>query len=116
MASDAPEYRPLERFWPYADLPKNPTDEELAAIDPELHDALFGSQPRPFSITVVFPEDGRAELCAARCGSGARLSAEFQERWGRATGFDTAPGSGRATRRGCATCFRSLDRPMPPRC
>ena len=49
------KYRPLERFWPYADLPEQPTDEELAALDPDLHDALFGAQPRPFSITLVFP-------------------------------------------------------------
>ena len=53
--SDAPKYRPMERFWPYAELPEQPTDEELAAIDPDLHEALFGSGQRPFSITLVFP-------------------------------------------------------------
>jgi hypothetical protein len=51
----APKYRPAERFWPYADLPEQPTDEELASLDPDLHEALFGAKPRPFSITVVFP-------------------------------------------------------------
>ena len=56
MSTDAPKYRPLERFWPCADLPEQPTDEELAALDPELHDALFGVQPRPFSVTLVFPQ------------------------------------------------------------
>jgi hypothetical protein len=56
MASDPPRYRPLERFWPYAELTEQPTDEELAALDPELHEALFGSRPGPFSITVVFPD------------------------------------------------------------
>src|SRR5437660_10249714 len=55
MNSDPPKYRPLERFWPYADLPEQPTDEELASLDPDLHEALFGAKPRPFSITVVFP-------------------------------------------------------------
>ena len=43
MTSDTPKYRPLERFWPYADLPEQPTDEELAALDPDLHEALFGA-------------------------------------------------------------------------
>ena len=55
MSPEAPKFRPLERFWPYADLPEQPTDEELASLDPELHDALFGSTPQPFSITLVFP-------------------------------------------------------------
>jgi hypothetical protein len=50
------EYRPSDRFWPYADLPDEPTPEELAALDPELHDALFGPKERPFSITLSFPE------------------------------------------------------------
>ncbi|HEY8536390.1 MAG TPA: hypothetical protein VIL25_08065 [Vicinamibacterales bacterium] len=48
--------RPLDdRFWPYADLPEEPTPEELAALDPELHAALFGEPPGPFSISLVFP-------------------------------------------------------------
>ncbi len=55
MNSDPPKYRPLERFWPYAELPEQPTDEELASIDPDLHDALFGTGRRAFSITLVFP-------------------------------------------------------------
>ncbi len=52
---ERPKYRPVERFWPYADLPEQPTPEELAALDPDLHEALFGVQSRPFSITLVFP-------------------------------------------------------------
>jgi hypothetical protein len=56
MSSDAPRFRPLERFWPYAELSEQPTDEELAALDPDLHDALFGVTARPFSITLIFPE------------------------------------------------------------
>ena len=55
MTADPPKYRPLERYWPYAELPEQPTDEELAALDPDLHEALFGERPRPFSITLVFP-------------------------------------------------------------
>ena len=72
-----PRSRPLERFWPYADLPEQPSEAELTALDPDLHEALFGSQPRPFSITLVFPRlqvegfDRALEL--------ARASAEFRE-------------------------------------
>jgi hypothetical protein len=77
MAPDSPKFRPTERFWPYADLPEQPTDAELASLDPDLQEALFGAKPRPFSITLVFttldvPEFGRAlEL--------ARASAEYRE-------------------------------------
>ncbi len=46
--------RPLERFWPYVDKPEEPTAEELAALDPDLHAALFGPRTLPFSITLVF--------------------------------------------------------------
>lgn len=53
-----PFYKPLERFWPYAELPEQPTDEELAALHPELRQALFGAPDRPFSISLVFPEFG----------------------------------------------------------
>jgi len=52
---DEPVYRPLERFWPYADLPEQPTDAELAALHPELRSVLFGAPALPFSISVVFP-------------------------------------------------------------
>jgi hypothetical protein len=77
MASDAPKYRPLERFWPYAELPEQPTDEELAALDPDLQEALFGSKPRPFSITLVFPKLNLPEFELAL--QMARQSAEFRE-------------------------------------
>ena len=51
--------RPLERFWPYVEKPEEPTAEELAALDPDLHAALFGPRNQPFSITLVFgPFDG----------------------------------------------------------
>jgi len=77
MTPDPPKYRPLERFWPYAELSEHLTDDELAAIDPDLQDALFGKRPRQFSITLVFPKldvegfDRALEL--------ARASAEFRE-------------------------------------
>jgi len=89
--SDAPKYRPTERFWPYAELPEQPTDEELAAIDPDLHEALFGAGTRAFSITLVFPhldvEDFERALSLARSlsdfretgrGAGLRYRARFR--------------------------------------
>lgn len=77
MAEGTPKYRPLERFWPYADLPEQPTDDELAAIDPDLQDALFGVRARPFSITLVFPKLEIADFDKAVAL--ARASAEFRE-------------------------------------
>jgi hypothetical protein len=53
---DRPVHRPLERFWPYADLSEQPTDEELAALHPELRTALFGAPALPFSISLEFPK------------------------------------------------------------
>jgi hypothetical protein len=77
MTADPPKYRPLERFWPYADLPEQPTEEELTSLDPDLHEALFGERPRPFSITLVFPHlDVPAFATALDL---ARASAEFRE-------------------------------------
>ena len=83
MTSDPPKYRPLERFWPYAELAEQPTNEELAALDPDLHDALFGERPRPFSITLVFPPLDVPRFTDALAL--ARASAEFRE-----TGAGTA--------------------------
>jgi hypothetical protein len=77
MSPDEPRVRPLERFWPYAHLTEQPTDEELAALDPDLHEALFGSRPRPFSITVVFSAMDDADF--PRALEMARHSAEFRE-------------------------------------
>ncbi len=67
----------MDRFWPYADLAEQPTDEELAAIDPDLYEALFGARPRPFSITLVFPDLDIAGFDQALAI--ARQSAEFRE-------------------------------------
>jgi hypothetical protein len=77
MTSDPPKYRPLERFWPYAELSEQPTDEELASLDPDLHEALFGARPGPFSITVVFPEIDTPDF--ARALDLARSAGEFRE-------------------------------------
>jgi hypothetical protein len=50
-----PAYRPQERFWPYAELSEEPSDEELAALNPEIRDVLFGARHLPFSISIAFP-------------------------------------------------------------
>ena len=72
-----PEYRPVERFWPYVDLPEQPTPEELAALDPELAEALFGRPKGPFSVSLEFsPFDGPNY---ARAVGMARASAEYRE-------------------------------------
>lgn len=69
--------QPLERFWPYADQPEEPTAEELAALDPDLRTALFGPKEMPFSITLVFaPFEGDDY---ARAVDMARRSAEYRE-------------------------------------
>jgi hypothetical protein len=74
---DRPEYRPLERFWPYAELPEQPSDEELAKLHPELREVLFGAPALPFSISVVFPAfEGDAY---ARAVELARASDEYVE-------------------------------------
>src|SRR5262245_17862549 len=77
MASEGPKYRPLERFWPYAELSEQPTDEELAALDPDLQEALFGARPQPFSITLLFPDLEVPDF--ARALEIARAAAEFRE-------------------------------------
>ncbi|MBI4486814.1 MAG: hypothetical protein HY655_12455 [Acidobacteria bacterium] len=77
MAPDPQKYRPLERFWPYADLAEQPTEAELASLDPDLHAALFGATKRPFSITLVFPPLDVPDF--PRALALARNSAEFRE-------------------------------------
>ena len=84
MASDpnepprvpVPDYRPVERFWPYVDLPEQPTDEELAAISPELSEALFGTPKLPFSVTLDFPVFDGPDY--DRALAMARASAEYR--------------------------------------
>jgi len=72
-----PDYRPIERFWPYVDLPEQPTDEELAALSPELSEALFGTPKLPFSVTLEFPAFEGPEY--AQAVAMAQASAEYRE-------------------------------------
>jgi hypothetical protein len=72
-----PSTRPLERFWPYVDLPEYPTDEELAALDPDLREVLFGVPPGRFSISLVFPRFDGADY--ARAVALAREAPEYTE-------------------------------------
>ena len=72
-----PDYRPVERFWPYVDLPEQPTDEELASLNPELAEALFGRPKLPFSVTLEFPRFDGPDY--ARALDLARASAEYRE-------------------------------------
>ena len=70
-------HRPLEKFWPYVEKPEEPTAEELAALDPDLHETLFGPRDLPFSITLVFPPfDGPNYQ---RAVEKARASGEYRE-------------------------------------
>jgi hypothetical protein len=72
-----PDYRPVERFWPYVDLPEQPSDEELAALSPELSEALFGTPKLPFSVTLDFPVFAGPDY--NRALALARASAEYRE-------------------------------------
>jgi hypothetical protein len=76
-AGDIPKYRPRERFWPYVDVPEEPTDEEIAAIDPELRAELFGNGGRPFSVTVTFPRFDAGDY--SKAVDLAKSSAEYLE-------------------------------------
>jgi hypothetical protein len=76
-AVPVPDYRPVERFWPYVDLPEQPTDEELAALSPELSEALFGTPTLPFSISIDFPRFDGPDY--ARALEMARAAAEYRE-------------------------------------
>jgi hypothetical protein len=70
-------HRPVERFWPYVEKPEEPTAQELAALDPDLHETLFGRRDLRFSITLVFPSfDGPNYEKAVEK---ARASAEYRE-------------------------------------
>ena len=69
--------RPLERFWPYAEHPEEPTVEELAALDPDLHAALFGPRQLPFSVTLVFAPFAGEHY--ARAVDMARAAPEYRE-------------------------------------
>ncbi len=88
---DQPASRPLERFWPYTDLDEQPSDEELAKVQPELREAVFGPLNLPFSVSLVFPDfEGDA---GARAVQLAKASDEYAatesegRRWHRARFF-----------------------------
>lgn len=70
-------HRPLERYWPYVAKPEEPTAEELAALDPDLHATLFGPRDLPFSITIVFPPFDGPNY--DRAVEKARTSAEYRD-------------------------------------
>jgi len=73
-----PKVRPLERFWPYADLSEQLSVEEQASLDPDLYEALYGRRPdRPFSITLVFPDLDLPDF--ARALELARQSPDFSQ-------------------------------------
>lgn len=74
------QFRPREQFWPYASLEEEPSDEELASLDPDLQDALYDRPvSRPFSFTVVFSPidgaDGERALALAQASHEYRMSA-----------------------------------------
>ncbi len=77
QGAEPPQYRPRERFWPYADLPEQLTDAEIAALDPDLHAELFGRPSRPLSITLVFPTFDSPDY--ERAVEQAKASAEYRE-------------------------------------
>ena len=86
-----PTTRPLERFWPYTDLKEQPSDEELARIQPELREALFGPLNLPFSVSLVFPDFTGAEydraVTLARAADEYSVSEHDGRRWHRARFF-----------------------------
>jgi hypothetical protein len=90
---ETPRTRPLERFWPYAELSEDPSPEELAALDPDLHAALFGRPPGPFSITLTFAafegQDFQRALDLARRSREYRESGSGATHQHRATFYST---------------------------
>ena len=74
---ETPSYRPLERFWPYVDIAEQPTDEEVASLDPALAEALFGTPRRPFSVSLEFPVFEGPDY--PRAVEMARASADYRE-------------------------------------
>jgi hypothetical protein len=62
--------------WPYPNLPEQPSEEELAALDPDVRQLVTG-QRLPFSITLVFPPFEGPDY--ERALEMARASAEYRE-------------------------------------
>jgi hypothetical protein len=88
---DQPETRPLERFWPYTDLSEQPSDDELARVQPELREAVFGPLNLPFSVSLVFPDfEGEHADRAVRLAEASdeySLTESDGRRWHRARFF-----------------------------
>ena len=102
-------------------LPEQPTDEELARLNPALAEALFGTPRRPFSVSLEFPVFDGPDY--ARAVELARASADTAS-LDRARRCGIGRGSFRRTRCGCATLFEVVgrldacevlidDRPLP---
>ena len=94
---DDPATRPLERFWPYTELAEQPSDEELAKLEPELREAIYGPLNLPFSVSLRFPQFERDDY--ARAVELAKASDEYFEK----------PADGRLWHR---ARFFTHDRPM----
>jgi hypothetical protein len=88
---DHPETRPLERFWPYTDLSEQPSDDELARVQPELREAVFGPLNLPFSVSLVFPdfegENADRAVRLAEASDEYSLTESDGRRWHRARFF-----------------------------
>ena len=88
---DQPASRPLERFWPYTELSEEPSDEEMAKVQPDLREAVFGPLNLPFSVSLVFPDfDGEACERAVRLATASDEYVETEaegRRWHRARFF-----------------------------
>ena len=86
-------HRPSERYWPYVEKPEEPTADELAALDPDLHATLFGPRDLPFSITLVFPafegENFERALALAKASREFLATGEGRDRRYRARFFST---------------------------
>ncbi len=77
-ASGTPRFRPRDQFWPYVELGEEPSDEELARLDPDLQAALYDNPPaRPFALTLVFQPFEGADY--ARAVELAKASGAYQE-------------------------------------
>ena len=74
-----PKFRPSERFWPYVEPSEEPSPEELAALDPDLHDALVGLRERAFSMTLNFPRFEADDDDYERAVTLAREAPEYRE-------------------------------------
>ena len=119
---EPPKFRPLERFWPYADLPEQPTDEELASLDPDLHEALFGADAAAVLDHARVSGARRAGLSRARSSWRARRPSSARPGAARAIAIARASGRADAERlrdlfeivgRSDATEVLIDDRPVP---